>query len=60
MGGRSMKIARVSKRQERINSRKFTFVPDPNVVSTWLFRGIGSEARSKEHFRKEPNHAIRE
>ena len=42
-----MKIQRVSKRVEYYLAGKFKFVPDPNFICTRLFKGIGSEARTK-------------
>ena len=47
-----MKFWKVNKRYEASLAGKFIFVPNPNIVSTWLHRGVGSEARSKEHYKK--------
>ena len=46
---------KVSKRQEALLANKFNFVPDPNIICTWLHRGVGSEARSKQHYIKNEN-----
>lgn len=51
-GDFTMKFWKVNKRYEALLAGKFNFVPDPNIVCTWLHRGAGSEARSKEHYKK--------
>jgi len=51
-GDFTMKIARVSKRYEAYLAGRFKYVPDPNIICSWLNRPIGSEARSKQCYRK--------
>lgn len=43
-----MKIYRTSKRVEINLSRRFQFVPDPNIICTHIKRPVGSESRSKQ------------
>tara|TARA_Y100001973_G_C5021268_1_gene243267 strand:+ start:198 stop:356 length:159 start_codon:yes stop_codon:yes gene_type:complete len=42
-----LRIYRTSKRKEAYLAGRFKFVPDPNIVCTKRFSGIGSEARTK-------------
>jgi hypothetical protein len=53
-----MKFWKVNKRYEALIAGKFKYVPDPNMVSTWLHREVGSEARSKEHYKKGDNKCL--
>lgn len=50
-----MKFWKVNKRQEALLAGKFKYVPDPNMACAWLSRPVGSEARSKQHYRKNGN-----
>ena len=43
-----MRIYRTSKRAETKLSRRFEFVPDPNIICTRIKRPVGSESRSKQ------------
>ena len=57
-GDFTMIFWKVSKRQEALLANKFIFVPDPNIICARLHREVGSEARSKEHYKKGDNKCL--